>query len=167
MGYNEPPELSRRIDEIGERLTDPRAKYRIPKMLHGYFTDLYCCLREMARVLEPGGHAALVVGNVRYCGLSIEVDKFLSAIGEQAGLRPSEIRVARLRGNSAQQMGLYGREVARESVVIFTKGTQPRLFGLLTSGPFREASTVAPAGGPCARPATSGRARAANGRYGG
>jgi hypothetical protein len=119
-GYEEPTELKELITEIRKRISDPRAKDRIPAMLTGYFQDLYCSTREIARVLRPGAKAAIVIGNVRYCGLTLEVDRFLCEIAHQAGLTPMEIRVARHRGNSAQQMGVYGREAARESVVLLT-----------------------------------------------
>ncbi len=124
-GYDEPTELNALIAEIGKRITDPRAKQRIPAMLTGYFRDVYCSMREIARVLRSDGLAATVIGNVRYCGLALEVDRFLCEIAVQAGLTPTEIRVVRHRGNSAQQMGVYGREPARESVVLLTKRHNP------------------------------------------
>jgi hypothetical protein len=126
-GYEEPTELFGQIAEIRSRITDPRAKDRIPAMLTGYFQDLYCSMREIARVLRSGAPAAIVIGNVRYCGLTLEVDRFLCEIAVQAGLTPTEIRVARHRGNSAQQMGVYGREPARESVVLLTKQGGPAM----------------------------------------
>jgi hypothetical protein len=123
-GYREPDQLTALIAEIASRITDRRESWRIPTMLTGYFQDLYCSTREIARVLRPGATAAMVVGNVRYCGVALEVDRFLCEIAVQAGLVPREVRIARLRGNSAQQMGLYGREPARESVVLLTKALQ-------------------------------------------
>ena len=92
---------------------------RIRRMLEGYFLDMYLCLREIARVCKSGAKAALVLGNVRYDGQPILVDEYTALIGRQAGLCCCEIRAVRLRGNSAQQMGKYGREASRESVVIF------------------------------------------------
>ena len=44
-----------------------------------------------------------------------------AALGERAELVCQEIRAVRWRGNSAQQMGRYGREGSRESIVIFEK----------------------------------------------
>ncbi len=94
---------------------------RIQRMLNGYFLDMYLCLREIERVCCRGARTAFVVGNVRYDSHIIPVDEFTAEIGEQAGLTCKEIRTVRLRGNSAQQMGLYGRMASRESIVIFTK----------------------------------------------
>ena len=94
---------------------------RVRRMLDGYFVDLYLSLREMARVLRPGCPAALVVGNAQYEGNTLLVDELSAEIGEAAGLVCTEIRVLRLRGNSAQQMGRFGRRPSRESLVLFRK----------------------------------------------
>lgn len=120
-GYGEPAELGRTISEIGDLITDSRAKTRVPRMLHGYFEDLYLALREIRRVLRGGGSAAIVLGNVSYCGVAIEVDRFAVAISRQAGLEPRIVYVARRRGNSAQQMKDHGRRPQRESVLILKK----------------------------------------------
>ncbi len=119
--YREPPSLSEILLRLGDLIDDPRAKQRIPNMLAGYFVDLYCSLMEVKRVLKPGARAAYVVGNVQYCGIGLEVDELLCEIAGQAGLSCDEVRVARVRGNSAQQMGVYGRQPARESVVLVRK----------------------------------------------
>jgi hypothetical protein len=113
--YREPPSLSETLQTIGDLIDDPRAKQRIPNMLAGYFVDLYCSLKEVARALKPGAHAAYVVGNVQYCGVALEVDQLLCDIAGQAGLSCDELRIARVRGNGAQQMGLYGRQPGSRS----------------------------------------------------
>lgn len=112
--YVPPRELQSRV----ESLTDERLR----RMLHGYFADMYLCLREMRRVCRDGARLALVVGNVQYNGEPVKVDEFTAEIGERVGLTCQEIRAVRWRGNSAQQMGKYGRRASRESVVIFEKG---------------------------------------------
>ena len=94
---------------------------RMQHMLNGYFLDMYLCLCEVGRVCRRGARAAFVVGNAQYDGRPIFVDEFTAEIGEQAGLICTEIRAIRWRGNSAQQMGKYGRTPARESVVLFEK----------------------------------------------
>jgi len=114
--YNEPRFIKQSIKEI-----EKESPEKIVKMLHGYFLDLYLNLREVMRILKPGGNAAYVVGNAQYCGIPVEVDRATAAIGEQCGLTCKEIRVVRLRGNSAQQMKIYGRNPSRESIVILKK----------------------------------------------
>ena len=94
---------------------------RIPKTIRGYFEDMYHVLMSTRENLESGGVAAFVLGNTRFSGVMIPVDLIVVEIGRKLGLEPQKIIVARYRGNSAQQMGVYGREEARESVIIFRK----------------------------------------------
>ena len=111
--YVPPERLERNIGHLSDT--------RLQRMLRGYFLDMYLCLREVARVSREGAKIALVVGNARYGGKAILVDEFTAELGECAGLVCREIRAVRWRGNSAQQMGKYGRVGSRESVVIFEK----------------------------------------------
>ena len=90
-------------------------------MVRGYFEDMFLSLQEVSRVLRPGGRAALVVGNVRHAGMMVPVDEVLANLAMQVGLDFDTAWVMRLRGNSAQQMGRYGKEPSRESVVLFSK----------------------------------------------
>ena len=108
----------RALESIVHHVSDNRIKI----MLRGYFIDMYLGLYEIARVCRKGAKVALVLGNARYDGQAVLVDEITSDIGEQAGLTCKEIRAVRWRGNSAQQMGQYGRIASRESVVIFEKG---------------------------------------------
>lgn len=116
-GYSEPAFVTKSI----RRVAAHEAGERIVAMLHGYFLDLFLSMREVARSLKPGGHAAFVLGNAQYNGIPIEVDKAAAVIGKQAGLKCTEIRVVRERGNSAQQMKVHGRNPSRESIIIFRR----------------------------------------------
>ncbi len=116
-GYAQPSRLSR----VAARVRKSTKDERVPLMLEGYFLDIYLCLREVARVCREGANIAIVVGNVQYGGEPVLVDELVGEIGEQAGLTFKKLIVARYRGNSAQQMGLFGRNPSRESVVVFEK----------------------------------------------
>jgi site-specific DNA-methyltransferase (cytosine-N4-specific) len=116
-GYVQPGSLARAVAQIGRQEKDPRVK----QMIEGYFLDLYLALREVGRVCKRKARVAFVVGNAQYRGVPIAVDELTAEIGEQAGLRCEKLFVARYRGNSAQQMGKFGRNPARESVVVFRK----------------------------------------------
>ncbi len=105
---------------LGESLR-PLTDRRLRRMLEGYFLDMHLCLCEIVRVCRKGAKVALVLGNAQYNGKPILADEFTAEVGESAGLSCREIRAVRWRGNSAQQMGRYGRMPARESVVIFEK----------------------------------------------
>ncbi len=94
---------------------------KILNMVAGYFQDMAIVMRELSRVLKPGGTVAMVVGNCRWGGIMVPVDHLLLMLGELAGLRPERVLVTRLKGNSPQQMRWYGRLPARESVILLSK----------------------------------------------
>lgn len=113
--YVPPNALSDIIDELEEKELNNN---QIVPMLSGYFEDMYLVMKEIKRCLNEDGKAAVVVSNVRYAGINVPVDEILAEAGEQAGLTPTEIRIARNRGNSSQQMAKYSRDPSRESIVI-------------------------------------------------
>jgi len=117
-GYQPPMLLDKVLKDIEARGTN---NTRIPETIRGYFEDMYHMLMSTRENLEPGGIAAFVLGNTRFSGVMIPVDLIVVEIGRNLRLEPEKIIVARYRGNSAQQMGVYGREEARESVIIFRK----------------------------------------------
>jgi tRNA G10 N-methylase Trm11 len=117
LGYAENLEMARPIRELWAQHPDPR----VARMLSGYLNDMHDVLVELRRVLRPGGRAALVVGNVRYCGIEIPVDDWIAELGTRAGFRCLDVRALRFRGNSAQQMALFGRSPSRESAVLLER----------------------------------------------
>jgi site-specific DNA-methyltransferase (cytosine-N4-specific) len=116
------------MDALEEILSNLQPKKlnnpRIPVMIKGYFEDMNLAIREMAAMLRPGGCVALVVANARFEGEHVPVDMMLSEIAAGYGLRTTEIRVTRYKGNSSQQMGKYGRFPVRESIVFWEKDCQ-------------------------------------------
>lgn len=116
--YAKPARLSRLIGRIKKNGTN---NPMVAGMLEGYFEDMYLALREMSKCLRRSGQLALVVSNVRFAGVNIPVDEILSEVGEQVGLKPKAIWLARLRGNSSQQMKAYARKPSRESIVVWGK----------------------------------------------
>jgi len=111
--YRPPPILTQYLDRLPQKLDK-----RVRRMMEGYFEDLFLVLHSARKILNPGAKTAWVVGNVRHAGVLFPVDEILAAIGEQVGYRHLESWVIRLRGNSAQQMGRYGRVPSRETVVM-------------------------------------------------
>lgn len=115
-GYIAPKKLTQVLEQFPEEIDD-----RVAPMLTGYFEDLYLSLKAAYPSLKPGARAAYIIGNVRYGGVSIPVDEILADVGKQVGFSHYRTWVIRLRGNSAQQMGSYGRLPSRECVVFFKK----------------------------------------------
>jgi DNA modification methylase len=119
------PELKSTILSIVEEELPKRklSNAKIPEMVSGYFHDMAWNIKDVARVLEPGGFAAYVVGNCRFSGIHVEVDAIIGQIGESFGLEVEEILIAKTRGSSAQQVRVYGDLPLRESIVILRKPT--------------------------------------------
>lgn len=113
-GYHQPWRLSQIISKIENAKVDSR----VLKMLKGYFLDIYLTLKELSRVCKEGARIAIVVGNAQYSGIAVPVDLIVADISETLQLTCDRIITARYRGNSAQQMGKYGRIPSRESVVV-------------------------------------------------
>lgn len=90
-------------------------------MIEGYFQDLFLTLKALRPHLLQGSRLAFVVGNVRHASVMVEVDEFLAQIAEELGYARDDIWLIRYRGNSAQQMGHFGRTPVRESVVFLQK----------------------------------------------
>ncbi|MBX6378227.1 MAG: site-specific DNA-methyltransferase [Clostridia bacterium] len=94
----------------------------IPAMVENYFFEMCLVVRELARVLAPGGHVVMVNDNVQYHGQEIPVDLILSDFAAQAGLEVDCIWVLpRGKGNSSQQMGAFGRRELRKCVYVWSK----------------------------------------------
>ena len=101
-----------------DRLNNPN----IVKMVRNYFFELSFTIREMARMLVPGGKIFMVNDNVQYAGEEIPVDLILSDIAEQFGLKTEVIWVLpRGKGNSSQQMGNHGRVELRKCIYVWSK----------------------------------------------
>lgn len=82
---------------------------RLPRLIRGYFRDMGAVLKQLYRVVAPGGHIVMVVGDVRFAGFVLPAAEFLAQIAEQLGLERVAMQIARHRGNSAQQMKEHGR----------------------------------------------------------
>lgn len=94
---------------------------RLPVMVQGYFEDMNLVIKNMAAALKPGGRVALVVANAQFAGENVPVDLMLSELAARHGFATEEIWVTRFKGNSSQQMAIYGRRPVRESIVFWRK----------------------------------------------
>ena len=93
---------------------------RIPKMLDGYFYDMYTILSKIYRKTKKNGYCIIVVGNSAYGNLPIPTDLLLAQLGEKAGFKVKEIIIARKNETSSQQNKNLGvlSEYMRESIVV-------------------------------------------------
>ncbi len=110
------------LDEILAALSSKNLNNdRIPIMVKGYFEDMNLVIRNLATYLRPGGRVALVVANAQFAGEHVPTDLMLSDLAALHGLKTEEIWVTRYKGNSSQQMAIYGRRPVRESIVFWRK----------------------------------------------
>jgi DNA modification methylase len=94
----------------------------IPRMVRGYFYEMACVIAECARVLKRGAPLFMVNDNVSYAGVNISVDIILTEMAERLGFTCEAILVLpNSKGNSSQQMGVYGRNPLRKCVYIWRK----------------------------------------------
>jgi hypothetical protein len=114
-----------KLPALDEVLTQLAAKdlnnNRLPVMVRGYFEDMNLVIKNMATALKQGGRIALVVANAQFAGENLPVDLMLSELAERHGLATEDIWVTRFKGNSSQQMAIYGRRPVRESIVFWKK----------------------------------------------
>lgn len=99
----------------------PLNNERLPIMIEGYFEDMNLVIRNMAAYLKPGGRVALVVANAQFNGESVPTDLMLCELAGEHGLATESIWVTRYKGNSSQQMAIYGRRPVRETIVFWRK----------------------------------------------
>ncbi len=110
------------LNVVLERLEGtPLPNRQIIPMLRGYFEDMYLVLKEIKRVLKPNGKVAFIIGDVRYGGIKVPVSDILINIGNDVGLEFKEKIVARMKGNSPQQMKKYGRDPVEENILIWER----------------------------------------------
>ena len=97
------------------------------KVLHRYFSEMRRVLREMHRLLQPGGIAIVVVGDSTMRGRSTRTPDSLAAIGEQIGLRCvgiGERRLDRNRRMMPARQGAIGSSIEQRMHVEYVLGFQ-------------------------------------------
>lgn len=84
-----------------------------------YFNDTHRFCQVMARLLKPGGHVVVVIGNSIIQGTEIKVEEFLAAIGELNGLVRRDIHMLRTKrvGNSIIRSSV--RNAAEKSASLY------------------------------------------------
>ena len=108
------------LNEVLGILNDRKSELNNPhiiRLLEGYFFEMAVVISEMSRIVKPGGAVIMVNDNVQYHGEEIPVDFVLSDFAEQVGFRCTNIwTLPRGKGNSSQQMAIFGRREIRKCV---------------------------------------------------
>ncbi len=106
----------------------PALKEKDEAMLVRYIKDMKCVVREVARVLAPGGKAIYVIGENTIRGTRIRNSVIVAAVAELSGLKLNERRVRILPANrrylpppSAGDATALGARMRREVLISFVK----------------------------------------------
>jgi hypothetical protein len=110
------------LDEILREIkSKPLNNNRLPVMIKGYFEDMNLVIKQLATYLKLNGRVALVVANAQFAGENVPTDLILCELAERYGLTTESIWITRYKGNSSQQMAIYGRRPVRETIVFWRK----------------------------------------------
>lgn len=90
-------ELPRKTQEIVTLIS--RKDKRKSRVLHRYYSEITCVLREMFRVLKTGKAAIVIVGNSVWRGQSTETHTCIADIGKSVGFHVAKIGVRNLDRN--------------------------------------------------------------------
>ena len=112
------PAVDEILRELGKKELNNQ---RVPTMVRGYFEDMNLVIANLFRYLKAGGRVALVVANAQFAGESVPTDLMLCELASHHGFITEEIWITRYKGNSSQQMAIYGRRPVRESIIFWRK----------------------------------------------
>ncbi|MGO8731948.1 MAG: DNA methyltransferase [Terriglobia bacterium] len=91
-----------------------------------YLHDMRLAIREMFRVLKPGGHAVIVAANNHISGMEFRTVDYLRTIAEECGLFLTACFIDAIRSRGLMtKRNDTASVITREWVLIFSKGGVP------------------------------------------
>ena len=100
------PQIQAVSTAVDEKLKGKNWGWDYARMVREYFGDMLLCLRELLRVLRPGGWALLVIGDQTCKGVMIPVTDILLRIGRDLGFGDHYIEQVRERRSTTHSMSL-------------------------------------------------------------
>lgn len=92
-----------------------------------YLNDMRTAVRQMYRVLKPGGHLVIVAANNRICGRNFRTVDYLISIGKECGLDLTGCFVDTIRSRGLMtKRNKTASVITREWVLLFSKGGLPQ-----------------------------------------
>jgi DNA modification methylase len=91
------PDTIAPVEVVAAQLDQCTYDVRIPKMVRAYFSDMRIVLGETLRVMRPGGHLVLDIGDSRFAGVHIDVPELLAVIAQDVGWRLDHVETIRNR----------------------------------------------------------------------
>ena len=97
--------------------------HKIPKMLLGYFEDMFNIIGQSFDLLNHGGFCNIIVGNSAYGGVIFPTDLLFAEYAEKIGFVVEKIEIDRYLITSSQQYRktIEDRNLLRESIVCLRK----------------------------------------------
>jgi DNA modification methylase len=91
------PQVIECVEEIATKLDGVAYDKRIPELVRRYFSDSQVWIGNAFKLLKPGGHALIDIGDSRYAGVHVPADTLLTAISGFIGFDVLETRLIRSR----------------------------------------------------------------------
>lgn len=91
------PQLIDCVEEVATRLDEVAYDKRIPELVRRYFSDSQVWIGNAYKLLRPGGHALIDIGDSRYAGVHVPAESLLAAISKSVGFDLVETRLIRSR----------------------------------------------------------------------
>jgi len=108
--------VSRLAEMVNSDCLEGYAKKNMPRVIAGYFDDMYLALKEQFRVLRPGGMLVYMVANSRHSDLPVATDLLIGEIAQLIGFIPLKLITLHKRNGRTRR-----KRFLRESVVILRK----------------------------------------------
>ena len=113
--------LTAAIAELSRRRLQKSGRKDYDCMVGGYFNDIHLALRDVFRVLKPGGAAVFVLGDSAPYGVHIPTDELVGQIAQGVGFDSFEIKELRRRGDKWRANPQRHSVALRESIVTLWK----------------------------------------------
>src|SRR5579883_3252814 len=114
-------ELESKIGELSRRRLTKGGKKSYDIMVAGYFNDMLKVFRETFRILKPGAHFLLILGDSAPYGVHIPTDVYLGEIGKAIGFSHYNIEDLRVRGGKWKDNPQRHKVLLKESILTLTK----------------------------------------------
>jgi predicted methyltransferase len=92
------------------------------KIVSSYILEMRECIREMHRVLKPGGHMVMVLGNNEVCGYPLRTARYLREICEMVGMQTRMVLVDEIKSRGLMtKRNRTASVITREWVLVMVK----------------------------------------------
>lgn len=87
-----------------------------------YIQEMRVAVNEMFRVLKPGGHVVIIIGNNEVCGHSFQSSKYISSLLTEVGMRPVLELVDEIKSRGLMtKRNKTASVISREWVLVYQK----------------------------------------------